>query len=525
MKNGLPVVVVDPVGVAWGLRVSADGKSKGLPIVIMGGEHGDVPLEPSSGALVADMIVDERFSAVLDLSLLRKGEQVRFMTDFAERLYHRNRNPLHLILDEADCFAPQRPMKGQERMLGAVEDLVRRGRARGLGITLVTQRSAVLNKDVLTQIEVLMPLRTIAPQDREAIDAWVKVHGTTEQRNELMDSLPSLPIGTAWFWSPGWLDAFKRIEVRKRETFDSSATPTVGARPVTPKRFADVDIENLKTKMASTIERAKADDPRELRKKISELEGEVKKAQAAKPMVETREVPVFSDTEVKLFEKSIESVNKLDGTLMAAREKLGEIFSAIRPLISKVHGLRAPWSAPPAALPLHKAIAPAEPKVVSKRIPVEGGVKIGIGEQKILTALAQYPQGRTKKQVAVLTCYAHSGGAFNNYLGALRKKGWIIGSDALHVTEDGIIALGPHEPLPKGDALYQHWLSQLGKAEREILRVLVERYPSALCKEAIAKLAGYEVKGGGFANALGRLRTLELIHGRGDIQAAKEFFE
>ncbi len=52
------------------------------------------------------------------------------MTDFAERLYHRNRDPLHLVLDEADTFAPQRTDPGGQRLLGAIEDLVRRGRAR-----------------------------------------------------------------------------------------------------------------------------------------------------------------------------------------------------------------------------------------------------------------------------------------------------------------------------------------------------------------------------------------------------------
>jgi len=51
-----------------------------------------------------------RSSVVLDLSLLRRGDQVRFMTDFSETLYHRNGQPLHLVLDEADAFAPQRPL-------------------------------------------------------------------------------------------------------------------------------------------------------------------------------------------------------------------------------------------------------------------------------------------------------------------------------------------------------------------------------------------------------------------------------
>ena len=83
-------------------------------------------------------------------------------------------------------------------------------------------------------LTVLIALRTIAPQDRDAIDAWIKVHDTPAQREELMTSLPSLPIGTAWFWSPGWLDVFRKVQVRKRETFDSSATPTVGVRRSKP---------------------------------------------------------------------------------------------------------------------------------------------------------------------------------------------------------------------------------------------------------------------------------------------------
>lgn len=39
------VVILDPKGDWWGLRSSADGRSAGLPITIMGGAHGDIPLE------------------------------------------------------------------------------------------------------------------------------------------------------------------------------------------------------------------------------------------------------------------------------------------------------------------------------------------------------------------------------------------------------------------------------------------------------------------------------------------------
>jgi DNA helicase HerA-like ATPase len=170
IKAVLPVVVIDPVGVWWGLRASADGKGPGLPIVIAGGDHADVPITAGGGEAVARLVVEENLSLVIDLSLLRKHERIHFMTDFAETLYHLNRTARRLVLDEADAFAPQRPMQGEQRMLGAMEDIVRRGRAHGLGVTLISQRSAALNKNVLTQAEVLVTLRLISPQDRAAVD-------------------------------------------------------------------------------------------------------------------------------------------------------------------------------------------------------------------------------------------------------------------------------------------------------------------------------------------------------------------
>jgi DNA helicase HerA-like ATPase len=79
LKAGLRVVVVDPVGVWWGLRAAADGTGEGLPVVILGGDHGDVPFEVSAGEPIADVVVDEELSVVLDLSHVRKGEQTRWL--------------------------------------------------------------------------------------------------------------------------------------------------------------------------------------------------------------------------------------------------------------------------------------------------------------------------------------------------------------------------------------------------------------------------------------------------------------
>lgn len=150
--------------------------------------------------------------------------------------------------------------------------------------------------------------------------------------------------------------------------------------------------------------------------------------------------------------------------------------------------------------------------------------RLGKAERSVLSALAQYPTGRTKRQVAILTGYAVSGGGFGNALSRLRSLGYVEGSDPLRITETGLSSGVEWEALPTGDALLEHWKRQLPKAERAVLDVLAGAYPRAVAKEDLAESAGYAADGGGFGNALSRLRTLELISGRGELRASEEFF-
>jgi uncharacterized protein len=192
------------------------------------------------------------------------------------------------------------------------------------------------------------------------------------------------------------------------------------------------------------------------------------------------------------------------------------------------------WANPPAAIEAedsslnhrsNRTAKPANHRVASAET-LNGSLKLASGERRILTSLAQYPEGRSKVQVAVLTGYAATGGGFNNYLGALRSRGLIEGEgDRLTITEAGNDALGSWEPLPAGPALIDYWRGRLGKAERLILETLTDAYPGRLTKEEVAAKAGYEANGGGFNNALGRLRTLELVQGRGELRASDNLFE
>ena len=522
------VVIADPVGVWFGLRSSADGKSPGFPIVVFGGEHGDVPLEEHAGEIVAQSIVENGFSAVLDLSLFRKGAQVRFMTAFAETLYRLNRKPLHFMVDEADEFAPQRPMHGAERLLGAFEDIVRRGRARGLGVTLVTQRAAVLNKNVLTQIEVLVVLRTISPQDRAAIEAWTEIHGTPAQLQQLSETMASLPIGTAWFWSPGWLDIFKKIAVRKKITFDSSATPKVGETITKPKALAAVDIEQLGAQIKATAESAKANDPAELKREIARL----KKTALEKGNTVFKEVPV-------LTEKDFEALRKLETLIISESEKsiiklqskIGRFIDSIREKIQKIPAppLRAGkqvtslLTAKPATVirrpvPTHRPIAEIAANL-------NGDMPSG-GLRRMLIALAQRP-GLSARQLGVRAGLSSTSGSFNTYLSKGRTMGWLTGDrNRMEATPDGIAAIGSYEPLPEGQALQDHWLRELGgSGAARILRALAEAYPNALTKEELGAMTELSANSGSFNTYLSKLRTLELIEGSNPLKASAEFFQ
>src|SRR4051812_21009140 len=64
----IPFVVLDPTGAWYGLRSSADGKSAGYPVIIIGGAHGDIPLEFTAGKLIAEFVVENPGYYVLDLS-------------------------------------------------------------------------------------------------------------------------------------------------------------------------------------------------------------------------------------------------------------------------------------------------------------------------------------------------------------------------------------------------------------------------------------------------------------------------
>lgn len=509
----LPFVAVDPVGSWWGLRASRDGKTPGLPIPVFGGRHGDIPLEASAGAMLADLIIDKRLSCVLDLSQFgSESDRKRFLLLFAQRLYGRNEDPLHLFLEEADDYIPQKPFRDEAQLLRAWENIVRRGRARGLGMTMITQRSAKINKDVLTQAETLITLRTTSPQDRAAVEAWVKYHDAKE---EILESLPSLEDGEAWVWSPHYLGDTFRMRFPLSRTFDSGATPKnarAGERRA-PATMADIDLAELRTKMEATIAKAKAEDPRELKQEVARLKAELSRhgpnPQEAKNLYDKG----YGEGYREGYRKGTRDGGRhAQAIIQEAIKELGN--TEIEPTIVRKPAQDVGW---PKGKP--RSIAHVAP-------PTSQNSEKSPSLRKILTALAQHPEGMEINRLAALSGYTVNG-HFNNMVGGLRASGHITPArvSPIQITDAGLKALGPFEPLPTGQGLRDYWLNRVGPSKGRILQVLFGAYPEPLNIEELADRAGYTVNGH-FNNMIGSLRTMGLITPpRQPIKAVDYLFE
>lgn len=142
------VIIPDPLGVWWGLRQMADGKTPSPhEIVIFGGPHADLPLTPHAGALIGETVAGMRESAIIDLSQFETAaSERRFMLAFLDAVYRRSTGePVHMIFDEADLWAPERIVdkEGEATKLhGMMQSVLRRGRIKGLTSWLISQRPA-----------------------------------------------------------------------------------------------------------------------------------------------------------------------------------------------------------------------------------------------------------------------------------------------------------------------------------------------------------------------------------------------
>lgn len=532
---GLFFVTLDPVGKHWALRAGKDGNPEGgkQDVYVFGGQHGDLPLDPESGSLIADVVVDHPGRYVLDLSTIEtNAEQDRFATAFALRLFRRKAKdpgfPLTVILEEAEDFIPQVPGNDQKKMKGAFSRIQKIGRNHGLGTWAVSQRAASLDKGFISQGSVLIAMRMSHKRDRDAIDDWVEANGTNEQRDKLMGEIASYEAGECTVWSPSWLKVFKHAHVLERDTFDSSASVKAGER-MESIELAPLDVEALGKTMQEIAEKADEDDPKKLRKQIADLKDKLRRAEGAMEDVAAAEEAV----------KEMEGrIAELEQQLSAADERPPAVTEAeLRPIVeladelagatAEVHHVRmlleervanpvrkvdaaelpADYEVPPVSK--HEPVTPPPPPAPRRQPEPSNNGELGkLAREVLQTYVAYFPRAATPEQLGVVLAKSSNAGPFRRAIADVLEAGYVDGEG--RATKSGRALIGS-ATLPSPDVVQGKWLSRLSGSQREILNVALHAHPDTVAPVEVGHAIGKNPNAGPIRRMFKDLANMQVI--------------
>ncbi len=257
LRNNYPLSIIDIDGEYFGL------KEKYEILVVGTGEGVEIEVDPGCAREVAEISMEKNVPVVVDLSGFLSEERTEFLKEYLTALWTlagKLRRPYIIGIEEAHEFIPQ-------AVRGPVKELVTRvalrGRKRGLGAIIISQRSAKVEKDVLSQAGMLFLHRVVHEADMRVyseILPW--------RKTEVKEIITGLETGDCVFVNG---DSVLPIYVRERETFHAGFTPSLDV-VVTP------ELRQVSQSILEVLERAKKagqgrkSETDSLRERIEELE-------------------------------------------------------------------------------------------------------------------------------------------------------------------------------------------------------------------------------------------------------------
>jgi len=252
IKNNLPFVVIDPMHAHYGLRSKYYVPVLGPVDPTEKTFQPDIEIEPWDGPIIAQMVGDFNQSCILDISNWDEDTQREFVTGFCDWLFKINKTPRHLFIEEADIFAPQiiggNPHARKSKH--ALNTIVRRGRGRGLGATLITQRPQVIDKSILNQADIYQILHVSGHHEISAIKFLLQSYNMDKALlKKTLEKIIKFKPGDCLLYSPSWLSKIKVYKVRAKETYHAGATPqfnqVINFNPVVTNVTPIIDKLNL----------------------------------------------------------------------------------------------------------------------------------------------------------------------------------------------------------------------------------------------------------------------------------------
>jgi hypothetical protein len=371
-------------------------------------------------------------------------------------------------------------------LLGRIEEIVRRGRVRGFIPWLITQRPAVVHKDVLSQADILICMKLTSSQDRDAIGGWIEGQADRAEGKRILGELPRLQRGEGFLWAPSD-GVLTRVAFPKIRTFDSSRTPRRGERIATPRTLADVDLSAIVAALAATSTEKQTHKPARDDRRVAILE---------------RDVAAARDRASALENENRELRAQLDaiGKIIQAPPSNGALVKAAVNLVADL-GVDAPSR-------VARKARTNNPKALA------AGDALHPAARKLLAALAQHAPARfTWGQAATLAGLKPTGGHYNAGRKTLRDAGYIEeAGDLVSVSPAGLEAAGEVPPAPSSAAeRLAMWCGRLPSPAPDMLRTLAAKGEQYTETDDLATALGKKATGGHWNSGIAVLRNNGLI--------------
>jgi hypothetical protein len=379
--------------------------------------------------------------------------------------------------------------------------------------------------------------------ERKAIKDWIVAKGAD---TSILDELPKLPVGVAHVYSPQWLQISEKAKAFEKRSADVSSTPQVGVSQAATKPLTPVDLDALRATMAETIERAKEEDPKELQKRIRELEEKIARTPSAHEIAEDSDLDYergrregydeafelgrqsgADDTRLEerrafsgVVERILDAVLAVDNefdqhvapALERARELLHEHVEEYRLLPdpaprTSVAPVRAPNPVPRATpAPL------AAPRSVTTNNG-NGSTAVTGPMHRVLQSVRQLEALGIPKptviQVALFTGVSHTTGSYQQNVRDLVGDGYLIRETGrVSLTGSGRAAAGDVS-IPSRAAILDFWTNKLSGPQAAQLREIVRH--REIRREQLAEILGVSATTGSFQQNLRDMRTYGLI--------------
>jgi len=152
-----------------------------FPLLWIGSENDcDVDIGRANLRELMQSAICSRSAVIFDVSETNMQEQVVLLADVLYDLESELKKPFLLIVEEADKFIPQ-----SGGSIKKIEEISRRGRKRGLGLLVATQRPSLVTKNVLSQCNSQIIGKLSIENDLKAVSLFFSSRKEVEELAEL----------------------------------------------------------------------------------------------------------------------------------------------------------------------------------------------------------------------------------------------------------------------------------------------------------------------------------------------------